>query len=137
MNTYVHILRTKPLYISSTIVPLINLSTICYYKNYYFLVTGIPISITSILYHLNFPIKNIRYIDIFFSMIAYIHHLYISTYYVKYRTGLLIYSQIPLFYLAGKILQKYEKHYLSDLVHAFMHLILVIGTTYLNVNIRV
>ena len=121
----------NPIYISTLVVPIINLSILYYYSEYCLLFTAILVSITSILYHHNFKIKYIRNIDICASIINYLQHLYICIFYKDTYVGILIYISIFMLYIIDKILEYYGYLRISNYVHALMHFMLIYSVIHL------
>ena len=136
MNTFLNILIYKPLQISSVLVPIINLPLIYYSHIPQLLITAIPLSVTTILFHNRLGPSYIRKLDIFFCVCAYIQHSYIGLYYIS-GSEYLIWPVPTIFvFLLGKILEHRDNLKWSNLVHAFMHYILILGVVYMNNQIE-
>jgi hypothetical protein len=127
----------KLLGISSIFVPSVIIPMILYFRNYSLLITAIPVSITSIVYHnhiyipyINF--ENIRKIDYFMAHIAYTHLVIIPIYYnniivLLYQIpGIVFFKLSMFFYLNNHII-------ISTYFHLCLHLYIIYGVY--NVNI--
>ena len=126
--------RSNPCYISSVISPLIIITT--YYGDHkLLLLSEIPLSFSTILYHHQFSIKYIREIDIAISQFAFWQHLYMA-YLCSNNFAMYIYLFSPIFYLLGLYFQKENKLYISNFIHSMMHYFLSIGTILINLNIN-
>ncbi len=121
----------NPLYLSTIIVPLINLPIIYYYDKYNLLISGILLTITSILYHYDFKIKYIRSIDICMTAINYLQHLYISIIYKDTNYCILIYIIIFMLYVIDKKFESNGYLIISNYIHSLMHFMLIYGVIHL------
>jgi len=126
----------NPLYYTVILVPIITLPAIYFTGHYLLLITTIPLTCTSILYHHKFKIKNIRKYDICLSFLAYHQQLFYNFLYASNYTFTYFYFSVIVFYLLDKLFEKYNYIQCSILFHAIMHLtlILCILITILNTN---
>lgn len=124
-------MRYNPCKITSLVVPYFVLKMIIKNKKYNFLLTGIPLSITTLAYHHNL-ISNIRKYDIIMAITTYLHHiLYYSIYSKRNNT---FYFTLPgLFYVIDKIFEEFKYDKTSYYFHALSHLS-VLPCVYLNVK---
>ena len=120
----------NPIYLSTIIVPLLNLPIIYYYDKYNLLISAILLTITSILYHYDFKIKYIKSIDICMSTINYLQHLYISIIY-KDTYCSLIYIIIFMLYVIDKKFESNGYLVISNYIHSLMHFMLIYGVIHL------
>ena len=115
----------NPLYYTVIIVPIITLPAIYFTGHYSLLITAIPLTCTSILYHHKFKIKNIRKYDIYVSFLTFHQHLFYNFLYASNYTFIYFYLSLIVFYLIDKIFEKYNYIQCSILFHAIMHLTLI------------
>ena len=121
----------NPCKITSLVVPYFVLKMIITNKKYNFLLTGIPLTFTTVAYHNNL-ISNIRKYDIMIAITTYLHHvLYYSVYSNVNNT---FYFALPgLFYFIDKIFEEFNYIKISNYFHALCHLA-VLRMVYLNVK---
>lgn len=123
----------NPCKVTSLTVPYIVLNMIFKSKKYSFMITGIPMTFTTIAFHYKL-VKGIRKYDIFISLLAYLHQI---LYYIIFtRTGGKFYYMLPgLLYLVDKIFEELNFMKMSYYVHALSH-ISVIPCVYFNTRKR-
>ena len=121
----------NPCKITSILVPYLVLKIIIKNKKYHFLITGIPMSITTVAYHHNL-INNVKKYDIVISLLAYLHHILYYSFYSKKNSKFKFILPGTL-YLVDKVFEhlKYDKT--SYYLHALSHLA-VIPCVYFNVK---
>lgn len=126
-------MKYDPCKATSIMVPYIVLRMIIKSKKNHFLITALPMSLTTISFHHKL-IDNIRKYDIAISLIAYIHHIiYYNLYAKKKRNNYFI---IPgTLYLVDKIFEDFNFIKTSHYFHALSHLS-VIPCVYLNTIIK-
>ena len=117
------------LYYSTILVPFFTLPQLL--NNSQFLLTSIPLYITSFLYHHNYQLNNIRYYDMFFFFSNASHHLIYCFYNANNFNFIFFYSFFFLFYTTGKILEKYDNIYYSDIFHSFVHIYCIFISYYI------
>lgn len=127
-------LSSNPCHLSSVVLPL-NIPITIYYNNNIFLLTEIPVAITTILYHNDFKcVKNIRSIDIFAAQLAFWQHMYYAIIYqITFSRN--CYIICPIIFLVSKYYQKNNDLFMSNFFHSFIHYFLTIGTIFLNVMV--
>lgn len=86
-------MKYNPCKVTSILVPYIVLRLMILSRKYHFLLTGIPMSLTTVAFHHNL-INNIRKYDITASLLAYLHHMLYYSLYSKKRGSLNIYCQV-------------------------------------------
>lgn len=92
---------SNPCYYSSLVLPL-NIPLTIYYNNHVYLLTEIPISITTVLYHNEYKcIKHIRIIDIAVGQVAFWQHMYYATIYEN-NFAIICYLICPAIFLLSK-----------------------------------
>lgn len=130
MNEIIKYFKSNPCHLSSILL-FSNLPYTAYSKNYLLLITQIPITVTSILYHHKFNIKNIREIDIIVGQFAYWQHMIhalMRSNYVSINSFLLC----PILYILSKHFHKKNQIYETNLIHSFIHYFLSIGAMTIN-----
>ena len=127
-------LSSNPCHLSSVVLSL-NIPITIYYNNNIFLLTEIPVGITTILYHNDFRcVKNIRNIDIFAAQLAFWQHMYYAIIYqIAFSRN--CYIICPIIFLVSKYYHKNNDTLMSNFLHSFIHYFLTIGTIFLNVMI--
>ena len=120
-----YFLIINPLYYTVFIVPSITLPLIYFTGHHSLLITTIPLTCTSILYHYNFNIKNIRKYDICISFFTFFQQTFYNFLYASNYTFIYYYSSIVLFYLLDKMFERYNYMKCSILFHTIMHLSLI------------
>jgi hypothetical protein len=112
-------------------VPYLVLKMIITNKKYNFLLTGIPLTFTTVAYHNNL-IKNIRKYDIMMAITTYLHHILYYSIYSKINNT--FYFALPgLFYVIDKICEEFKYDKTSYYFHPLCHLS-VLCMVYLNVK---
>jgi len=106
-----------------------------YKFNYSLLITEIPIAISSILFHYDYDIKNIRNIDIFCSCSAFLHHMLVWYLYGNNNLPYRFYISTPIFYIISQWFLKNDYIFMSNFIHSFTHIALILGTLSLNASI--
>lgn len=118
-------LLVNPLHLSS-IVLFFNIPYTIYSKNYYLLLSEIPLCICSIIYHNK--IYSIRKIDIFFGQIGYWHHMY----YCNNNFSRICWVICPIIYTVSSIFSSKKYIKTSNFLHSLIHYFLTLGTIYYN-----
>jgi len=130
MNDIIKYFKSNPCHLSSILL-FFNLPYTTYSKNYLLLITQIPITITSILYHHKFNIKNIREIDIIVSQFAYWHHMIhalMRSNYLSINSFLLCH----MLFILSKHFHKKNRIYETNLIRSFIHYFLSIAAMTIN-----
>jgi len=127
MSKLLHIIVKKPLLVSTVVATVANFYILYNSNIYYILNTGIPLSITSILYHYKCRIPGIKYIDMCLALCASTQYLYTGMMYSNKSYYLLIFGNGAFLYLLGKILEHLHYDRSSDHVHALLHYVIIIG----------
>ncbi len=106
-----------------------------YTSHYSLLITEIPIATSCVLFHYDFNIKNIRTIDIICSCTAFSHHMFIWYLYGSNNLPYRFYISTPFFYIISQCFWKYDYLFISNTIHSFIHIALILGTLSLNASI--
>jgi hypothetical protein len=118
----------KPTEISSIFL-ISNIFFTIYNDNYIFLLTEIPMILTSILYHHNL-VSNMRITDIVVVQHAFWHHMYIAYYHSNFV--ICLYILCPILYTISQIFHYKNEIYISEVFHACIHYTLSLATLFLN-----
>tara|TARA_B100000161_G_C33325359_1_gene313359 strand:+ start:219 stop:608 length:390 start_codon:yes stop_codon:yes gene_type:complete len=123
----------NPCKVTALLVPYIVLNMMIKSKKYSFMITGIPMTFTTIAFHYNL-VKGIRKYDIAVSLLAYLHQ---TLYYIVFtRGGGKFYYMLPgLLYVVDKIFEELKYIKTSYYFHALSHLA-VIPCVYFNTKKR-
>ena len=113
----------------SCLLCLISVIHSIYYYNYFLAFLQLMILMSSILYHWDFKVKYIRYIDIVIVQIGFWIHLYYNFMY-KLDTFPMVYWYIlgSTFFIMGCIYNNYE-------LHALLHICGVLGNMAYNISV--
>ena len=109
---------------SSIIIPVLYNS-----KIYNALYTSLPLTITSIIYHI-FEYKKIILLDKFLCLLTFIQFNYYSYYYSNNNVSQFLFINILFLHIICKLLSSYYKCYFWKL-HAVMHFLTIPSTLYL------
>jgi hypothetical protein len=115
----------------SSIVLVSTLPFTIYRKNYGYLITQMPISCTTFLYHHNFNIKNIKIIDITIGQFAFWHHFLYAIHYNNILS-IFAFTLCPILYAMSQYLKYNQKIHKSNIIHSFIHYCLSIAALSLN-----
>ena len=122
-------LKYNPCKCTVVLVPAVVLSLMITSRKYHFLLSGIPLTITSFIYHNNLIQNFIKY-DIMVSVNAYLHTaIYFA--YQSYQSHQYIILLPGLLYIIDKIFEIYNHITISNYIHALMHLSIIPGV-YMN-----
>lgn len=124
-------MKYNPCKATSIIVPYVVLKMIIKSKKYHFLLSGIPMTITTLAFHHNL-ISNIRKYDITISLITYLHHILYYTIYSK-KNNKFAYILPGMLYIVDKIFEEINFIKTSYYFHALSHLA-VIPCVYHNIK---
>lgn len=103
-------------------------------KLYNSLYTSIPLTITSIIYHI-FEYKKIILLDKFFCVLSFLQMNYYSFYYSTNNISQLLFMNVLFTYIVCRLLSYYYQSYFWKL-HAFMHLLTIPSTLYLTNHLK-
>ena len=119
----------NPLHYSVFIVPAIAYTIVFITGKYSLFITLVPLTCSSILYHHDFKIKNIRNYDIILSWTATSHQLVYNFLYAKDYLFIYFYLYPAFFYFLAKLFQKYGCFNYSIYMHTYMHFSLILCIT--------
>jgi len=119
----------NPCKVTSLTVPYIVLNMIFKSKKYSFMITGIPMTFTSIAFHYKL-MKGIRKYDIFISLLAYLHQILYYIIFTRRVEGFII-CFLDYYNLVNKIFEELNFMKMSYYLHALSH-ISVIPCVYFN-----
>ena len=126
-------LLSNPCHFSSIMLIFVLPVTI-YCNNNILLVTEIPLSLTTIIYHNKIKCnENIRIIDISVGQLAYWQHV---IYAVNNNNiaSITCYFVCPIIFSISKYYERKGEMYLSNLIHSFIHYFLLLGTLFINLT---
>lgn len=116
----------NPLHYSVFIVPAIAYPIVIITGKYSLFITLVPLTCSSILYHHDFKIKNIRNYDIILSWTTTTHQLVYNFLYAKDYLFIYFYLYPAFFYFLAKLFQKYGCFSYSIYMHTYMHFSLIL-----------
>ena len=110
----------NPLKYSTIICPILSFYVNLHNSHYDTFFSSLCLSISSILYHYQFKIKNIRKIDMMICIITFLQNLYLSIYYTQGSWIYYKFLNIPAIYFISYFSDYYSRN-VSNVVHTIMH----------------